>query len=98
MTKEIIRQEFERITESLYEGDFAKYDSGDYVNETQQYQWEGFHDGWKAALKKINKPLNMLVGFAQAAIDIETDDAPFNEWAAQLVKYSDDVVMVWDGL
>lgn len=47
----IIRAAFERQTESLYEGDFAAYASGDYVNEIQQYQWEGFHDGWKAALK-----------------------------------------------
>lgn len=51
MTNDIIRQEFERITEFLYEGDFHKYDSGDYINEVQQYQWEGFHDGWKAAIK-----------------------------------------------
>ena len=47
-----IRAAFERLTESLYEGDFATYESGDYVNEIQQYQWEGFHDGWKAALKQ----------------------------------------------
>ncbi len=46
-----IRAAFERITETTYEGDFAKYPDGDYVNEIQQYQWEGFHDGWKAALK-----------------------------------------------
>ena len=44
---DIIRAAFERITETTYEGDFAKYPDGDYVNEIQQYQWEGFHDGWK---------------------------------------------------
>lgn len=49
--KDIIRAAFERITETTYEGEFAKYPDGDYVNEIQQYQWEGFHDGWKAALK-----------------------------------------------
>ncbi len=52
---DIIRAAFERLTESLYEGDFATYESGDYVNEIQQYQWEGFHDGWKAALKHKEK-------------------------------------------
>ena len=48
---ETVRKEFERITQSQYEGDFATYESGDYINEVQQYQWEGFHDGWKAAHK-----------------------------------------------
>ena len=45
-----MRKEFERKTESLYEGNFAKYEDGSYIYEIQQYHWEGWHDGWQAAL------------------------------------------------
>ena len=45
-----MRKEFERKTESLYVGDFAKYEDGSYIYEIQQYHWEGWHDGWQAAL------------------------------------------------
>lgn len=52
MKRNECRKAFERMTESLYEGDFTKYGDGDYINEVQQYQWEGFHDGWHAALRR----------------------------------------------
>ncbi len=51
MSIDTIRAAFERITETTYEGDFTKYPDDNYVNEIQQYQWEGFYDGWRAALK-----------------------------------------------
>lgn len=53
MTNCPIRAAFERLTETNYEGEFGKYPDGEYVNELQQAVWEGFHDGWKAALKDM---------------------------------------------
>ena len=49
----VIRDAFQRTTETLYEGEFYQYSDGDYVNEIQQYHWEGWHDGWKNALAYV---------------------------------------------
>jgi len=43
-----VRQDFERATESYYEGDFAKYADGDYVSAQQQDDFTMFQSGYQA--------------------------------------------------
>lgn len=43
------RRAFEDKTQTYYEGDFAKYANGDYVNERQQDDFVMFSSGWQAA-------------------------------------------------
>lgn len=47
MSKE--REDFERITASEYEGEFAKYADGEYVNEAQERHFLEFFAGYRAA-------------------------------------------------
>ena len=77
-----MRKEFERITESTYEGDFTKYENGDYVNEIQQYQWEGFQAGYQAATAEAEKYREALEFYANED-NYDDNCAPFFEDMAE---------------
>lgn len=44
-----IRKIFEEKTETYYEGDFAKYSNGEYIDGFQQVSFMGFKMGYNAA-------------------------------------------------
>jgi hypothetical protein len=62
---EEIRKIFEHCTESYYEGDFAKYDNGEYVSASQADDFTMFRSGFKqgqaAEIAELREALRNLV-------------------------------------
>lgn len=65
MTLNQIKTLFEREYNSTFEGDFATYENGEYVDERQQ----DFFDGFNAGIKKQSALIAILLKPLQACDD-----------------------------